>query len=104
MAEPATAARVVETGLNLRSGLKQVGNAVGESRDQIAQLKVEMMQAHGGSTAELVQRMVRNDAELRAHMDLLLSVNTDLIATHYSVVQMAGVSLNLLLPDQQSTC
>jgi hypothetical protein len=101
MAEPATAARVVETGLNLRSSLKQVGGAVGESRNQIAQLKVEMMQAHGGSTAELVQRMVRNDAELRAHMDLLLSVNTDLIATHYSVVQMAGVSLNLLLQDQQ---
>jgi hypothetical protein len=90
MAKPATAARVVETGLNLRSGLKQVSGAVSESRDQIAKLKVEMMQAHGGSTAEL-----------HAHMGFLLSVNTDLIATHYSVVQMAGVSLNLLLQNQQ---
>ena len=69
-----------------------VDHVANEARDAVIDLKLEFGRSQGNAVVELVQQRQATDAVVRETATLLTAVNSNLLAVHETVVQLASAS------------
>ena len=69
-------------------------SAMNEVRDTLIDVKVELRRVSANSIVELAQQGQATDAVVRETAAMLTTVNTNLLAVHESIIQLAAVSGN----------
>ena len=92
LADPASVARVIQSNANLRAEMERTRSAINEARDALVDLKLEFGRSQGNAVVELAQQRQATDAVARETVTLLTAVNSNVLAVHETVVQLASAS------------